>query len=186
MLRKQLITLAAILGILGCGACFLPPLIPRTPPPPPMHIDLRGVRTIGVTAANESEMHRLDAVQMAKSLAEDANDSVQETRVRLRAHRDGRDEDAQLKLVILKETAIRLPQRKPGAVQTWALRLNMAMTLTARNGRVIWQDANWQMDAGTGILAADEAAFLQRVSLQWVYDELGYLVARHMFYGERQ
>jgi hypothetical protein len=42
------------------------------------------------------------------------------------------------------------------------------------------------MDAGTGILAADEAAFLQRVSLQWVYDELGYLVARHMFYGERQ
>jgi len=35
MVEKKLLTLAGVVGILACGACFLPPLPQHEPPPPP-------------------------------------------------------------------------------------------------------------------------------------------------------
>jgi hypothetical protein len=185
MLSKQLITLASILAILGCGACFLPSPIDRTPPPPPpLHIDLRGVRTIGVTLTNESETHRLGPAQMAKCIVDEANYDYRETKVRVRVHRDGGNEDAELKLVILKEGAVRLPNPRPGVTQKWAVRVSVSGTLTARDGRVIWQETNRELDAGTAIMATDEAEFLQKLSVPWVNSELCYSLVMQVFYGD--
>lgn len=186
MHRKQLITLAAILGILGCGACFLPDLIDRTPPPPPppLRIDLQGVRTIGVAVNNDSKSPILDSMRLAQAVVEHANYRSRQTKVRLRVRRDGGDEHAQLKISIVRESAVPVPQTTPGAAQKWALRLNISATLTARDGRVIWQETNRNRNLVPAIPAADEAEFLQKLSHPWVYDELSYPLVQSMFYGE--
>jgi hypothetical protein len=188
MLRKQLITLSAILGILGCGACFLPNLIDRDPPPPPppLKIDLRGVRTIGVTVSDNSGVHDLDSIQLAQMVAEQANYRSRDTKVKLRVHRDSRNEDAELKIAILKESAAQVPQAAPRAPRKWALRLSISSTLVARDGRVIWQEASRNRSLTTAITAADEAEFLQKLSHSWVYGELSYPLVKSMFYGDSQ
>jgi len=151
-----------------------------------LKIDLRGVRTIGVAVADSSEVHRLDASELAKAVVEEAKYGVRESRFRLRLDRDGGNEDAHLKIAILKESAVRVSRSTPGAAQTWAMRLNLAMALTARDGRMIRQDANWQVDVRTGIVAADEAEFLQKVYPGWVCYQLSSPLFRHTFYGELQ
>ena len=181
-----MITLAAILGILGCGACFLPNLIDRdpTPPPPPLTIDLRGVRTIGVTVSDDSKAPLLDPAMLAQRVAEYGNFRSRDTKVKLRVHREGENEDAQLKIAILKESAVKLPQAAPGAAQKWALRLIVSSTLTARNGRVIWQETNRDRELTPAIAAVDETEFLQKLSHPWIYGALSYPLVKSMFYGE--
>lgn len=188
MLGKQLITLAAILGILSCGACFLPNLIDRDPPPPPprLKIDLRGVRTIGVSVTNDSKAPLLDSTLLALKVAEYGNDRSRDTKVKLRVRREGGNEDAQLKIVILKESAVKVPQATPGAAQKWALQLVVSSTLTARDGHVIWQEAHRNRDLAPAITAADEREFLQKVSHPWIYEALSYPLVKSMFYGEPQ
>jgi hypothetical protein len=186
MLRKQLITLAAILGILSCGACFLPNLVDRDPPPPPppLTIDLRGVRMIGVTVSDDSKAPLLDPVMLAQRVAEYGNFRSRDTKVKLRVHREGGTEDAQLKIAILKESAVKLPQATPEAAQRWALQLIISSTLTARDGRVIWQETSRNRDLAPAITAADEAEFLQRLSHLWIYGAVSYPLVKSMFYGE--
>ena len=186
MFRKHLITLAASLGILGCGACFLPNLIDRDPPPPPppLKIDLRGVRTIGVTVTNYSKAPLLDPMLLAQRVVEYGNFRSRDTKVKLRVHRDGENEDAQLKIAILKESAVKIPQATPEAAQKWALRLIISSALTARDGRVIWQETNRDRDLAPAITASDEAEFLQKLSHRWVYGALSYPLVKSMFYGE--
>lgn len=186
MLRKQLITLAAILGILGCGACFLPNLVDRDPipPPPPLTIDLHGVHTIGVTVSDDSKASLLDPAMLAQRVAEYGNFRSRDTKVKFRVHRDGENEDAQLKIAILKESAVKIPQTAPGTAQKWALRLVISSTLTARDGRVIWQEMDRNRDLRTPITAADETEFLQKLSHPWIYGALSYPLIKSMFYGE--
>ena len=186
MLRKQLITLAAILGILGCGACFLPNLVDRDPipPPPPLKIDLRGVRMIGVTVSDDSKAPLLDPAMLSQRVAEYGNFRSRDTKVKWRVHRESGNEDARLKISILKESAVKVPQTTPSAAQKWALRLTISSTLTTRDGRVIWQDTNRNRDLAPAITAADETEFLQKLSHPWIYGALSYPLIKSMFYGE--
>jgi outer membrane lipopolysaccharide assembly protein LptE/RlpB len=135
---------------------------------------------------NDSKPRLLDSERLAQTVVEYANYRSRETRVRLRVHRDGEDEDAQLKIVILKESAVPVPQTMAGMAQKWALRLNISATLAARNGRVMWRQENRNRDLATTITAADEAEFLQKLSHPWVYGALSYPLVKSMFYGESQ
>lgn len=155
-------------------------------PPPPLQIDLRGVHTIGVTVINESERHRLDAARMIGDIVTTANYRSRETRVRMRAHRDGKDEDAELKLVILKERAFPVRLNRPGTPLRWSVGLETSATLTARSGRVIWQDEMWEWDAHANLAAANEAECWQSVSLPWVSSWFSVALVERMFYGESQ
>ena len=54
MFEKKMLTLCCAIGILAFGACFLPPLPQRQPPPPPIRSGLRGLSNVEVAVANQS------------------------------------------------------------------------------------------------------------------------------------
>lgn len=67
MQRKKLITLIALVEILLCGPCFLPPQRPRTPARPASapqrprsQLDLRGSKWLHVIVSNTSGTHHVE------------------------------------------------------------------------------------------------------------------------------
>ena len=105
MLEKKLLTLACVAGILACGACFLPPLPEHVPPPPPVQLELNGIRRIHVVVENASPTRHLDADKLGSWIA--VKTGTQGRRVKLTAFSGPKaaDQDGELKVAVLSESA---------------------------------------------------------------------------------
>src|SRR5579863_7606513 len=98
MLKRKLLALACLAGILVCGACGL---IFREPPPPPPPMTLFiGVRTVRVEVANKTATHQMDTGSLRDTLVRVIN--AQKGRTRLQATTAG-DADCVLSLIVLDE-----------------------------------------------------------------------------------
>jgi hypothetical protein len=135
MVRKQLITLAAILGILGCGACFLPEHY--TPPPPPP-IVTEGLKNLRVVVRDESKTPRLNTSALAEVIA--GNLSRRFSREGLSAHLAYRpEEDGVVEVRILSATALKRPSPPPNGQQAWDFAVQSVASLIRPDGQVVWQ-----------------------------------------------
>jgi hypothetical protein len=137
MWKKKLVTLAGVLGILACGACFLPPPHPyHPPPPPPLRASLRDIRNISVEAVNESGLHHLNPADLAAAVARDIDFRRFETHIGAAPQGDA-DPDARLQITITDETAT----QSEGSLK-WFITITVSAKVTARDGRVLWSDSH--------------------------------------------
>jgi hypothetical protein len=145
MVAKKLLTLACAVGILACGACFLPPSPePKPQPPPQVRIDLTGIRMIRVEVVNSSGTHHLNGADLASEVAGaiTARFGARTGRPELRASTgDGQGvEDAVFKITILSESLV---EEAPSAARvSGPFLIGDSATLTRRDGVVLWQETN--------------------------------------------
>jgi hypothetical protein len=143
MVKKKLLVLAGVVGILACGACFLPPLPEHEPPPPPVRIGLDGVQSIRVEVANASPSHHLDSAALARKIAETINEQSWKTKVNAHVGKEAGGEDAVLVITVLSETMEAAPPAKTGSM---TFHVKDSATLTRLDGALVWRETeagNW-------------------------------------------
>jgi hypothetical protein len=144
MVEKKLLTLAGVVGILACGACFLPELPQHTtPPPPPVRIWLDGVQSVRVEVANASPSHHLDSAALARKIADAINEQSWKTKVNAHAGKEAGGEDAVLAITVLSETVESAPAAKTGSM---TFHIKDSATLTRLDGALVWRETeagNW-------------------------------------------
>jgi hypothetical protein len=147
MLRKKLLTIGCVLGILACGACFGPLSNKPAPPPPPPLRPLGGVHTIRVTVSNTAESHHIDPSKFGRAVISVINSSNQPTEGRSGLHgisaNDPGSADAILAVTILAEDAHRVHQHDLFSLPGWKVSVTSSATLTANDGRVLWSDSSF-------------------------------------------
>lgn len=144
MLEKKLLTVACALGILLCGACFLPPAgnpPPRPPLTPPL-IASRGVHSICVKVENLSATGHIDSNLVLGWIVGYINsyDAAGWPRA---ARCDGPISiDVTLQISISNEsaTAEEADSASPEAGYRYSAQVDAV--LTARDGRVLWREAS--------------------------------------------
>jgi len=148
MLEKKLLTLGSAIGILVCGACFLPPLPePKLPLPPA----LASVHTIAIQVEDGTGGKPFDPVIMSSDTASNFNRILMDYRIRAKTFQAGGDRDAVLRITVLNKTASCDPS---GNGENFSIELIASYTLMAVDGRVllsrprlsskngIWQQGN--------------------------------------------
>jgi hypothetical protein len=141
--RKKLLTLAGVVGILACGACFLPPLPQHKPAPPPIRVGTDGVHNIRVEAVNSSLSHHLVAAALAQKIAVAINEQSWKTKVNAHVGWEPGGEDAVLVITVLSET-LETEQAETGS-RTFLIR--DSAKLTRPDGTLVWQET----EAGNSI-----------------------------------
>lgn len=146
MRSKQLLTALCALGILGSGACFLPPPRDIEPPPPPLHVDLRGSRKIRVEVTNSSPSQHIDARDLAWAVTTMLNQKANESGIT--AYEDGQSKsgDAVLRISILRESAIGRQAGAGPVLINWQITIVLDATLTASDGAILWQKTNTECE----------------------------------------
>jgi hypothetical protein len=139
MLAKKLITIAGALGILACGACFIP-VQPERPPLPPQRADLQGVHSIHVVVRNISKGHHLNSDELERQIADDINSWSRSTSVRAHTVDGVKGEDAVLDVDILSESASEESSTNPDPVHPWDMSFSFSATLAKTDGEVIWRE----------------------------------------------
>jgi RNase P/RNase MRP subunit p29 len=148
MVKKKLLTLAGVVGILACGACFLPPLPQKKAPLPPA---LSSVHKIAVQVEDGTAGNLFDSVIMSSATASNFNRILMDYQVRAEAYNTVGHGDAVLRITMLNKTASCVPK---GDGEYCSIELIASYTLTAVDGRVllsrpqesskngIWQQGN--------------------------------------------
>ena len=141
MLKMKLLTLACALGILACGACFLPPSQRNSNPSlPPTQIDLKGIRTIGVRVTNNSEWRHIDASALAHAIEVGINGYTKETGAKASALTATGQEDATIEIAIQSENAILEAKPAPPGTSRWSYKVNFRHAHEARWNRSLAGD----------------------------------------------
>jgi hypothetical protein len=136
MRGKKLLTVGCVVGILACGACFLPP--PR-PAPPPLAPALRASRRIRVEVANLSPTQHIPPPRLGRALVEQMNDRLARADIKARTNTDSKTGDAVLHIEILQESVATAPAPYPDRL---IFSVTFEGTLAAANGAVVWHVAN--------------------------------------------
>jgi hypothetical protein len=138
MLEKKLVTVACAAGVLGCGACFLPPLPQHKPPPPPLRIDFGEIRNIRVEVTNASVTHRIEGARLAEEVADEINAQPRISRVSAHVG-NGVEPDAVLRIVVVSES---VKEDDPAMANPRSVTffLKDSASLTNRDGGVVWQE----------------------------------------------
>jgi hypothetical protein len=180
MVKKKLLTLAGVVGILACGACFLPELPQHTtPPPPPVHIWLDGVQSIRVEVANASPSHHLDSAALARKIADAINEQSWKTKVNAHVGKQAEGEDAVLAITVLSETAV------PAKSGRLTFLIKDSATLTRLDGALVWRETeaeNWLMQSADNEGYA-EATWKFPGFLNQVDNQLSARVVYRLLYG---
>lgn len=182
MVRTKLITLACAVGILACGACFLPP--PPQPPPPPLRIDLRGSRAIRVEVTNTSATRHVDPDDMSRWIVASINAQRREGIPAARAGGEPAEGDAVLRVSILAESLVSRPttQGPSNAVQ---IQLTIDATLTRPDGAIVWQEREHPYRSnGDYILSSSGDSWIWKSEKAWVHYSLCNLLVARMFADE--
>jgi hypothetical protein len=137
MLPKRVFVLACALAIVGIGACFLPPQHVSPPPLPPY---LAQVRTISIQVQDISGKDLIDGDAMSRAVASKFTDLWKEYSVSAKAFQSSTHSDATLKLTLTQKSAS-LFSTDHGK-QVWKFELTSSSTLTASDGRLLWQKQN--------------------------------------------
>lgn len=140
--RKKLLTLASVVGILACGACFLPPLPEHKPAPPPIRNGLDGVQSIRVEVVNASPSHHLVPAALAQRVVTAINSQPWQTNVNAHVGKDAESEDAVLAITVLSETS----EAKPAKTGSTTFLIDDSATLTRLDGSLVWRETdagNW-------------------------------------------
>jgi hypothetical protein len=145
MKRKKLITLIAVVGILLCGACFLPPP-PRPggqPRPAPPHrtqsqLDLRGSKWLRVMVTNSSATHRVDTGILEGCVADSINRHKGSGIPAATPGGGASAGNAVLSISIEKESAA--PEREQLSEDsiTWDFDVTLSASVTRQDGVVVW------------------------------------------------
>jgi hypothetical protein len=178
MIEKKLLTLACAAGILACGACFLPTLPDRQPPPPPARLALAGIQSIWVSVTNTSESHRLDPRDLAQAVIKSINEQSHETGVSAYEQRDAAD--AVLEVTVVSETEKPLPSNNKGVV----FEITISATLTRKEGDLMWRETE-ALDPFSYSLTSDYSGNpLQNASVRaWVTNMLSTRLVYRMLHG---
>jgi hypothetical protein len=137
MLKKQLLTLAAIVGILACGACFAPS---RYTPPPPPPIAVEGLKNLRVVVRDGTGSARLNPAALAAVIVQNFNYRFHNNGLSAHlAEQPGDDGIAEVKIVSV--TAARNPDVVANGEQSWKFEVKTVVSLTRSNGQVLWQGA---------------------------------------------
>ena len=182
MLEKKLVTLGCAVGILACGACFLPPLPQHEPLPPPVRLDLKGIQRIRVEVSNNSESHHLDPNALAGWIEIRINTQARGAGVKAFSQKTpaSADADAVLQVTVLSETlAPDRPESTDGGEQ-WNVQVSLSAVLTKNDGQVVWRESNGDYRFLRSDARVDAADFWNGPGLKnWVTVETGWrLVAR--------
>jgi hypothetical protein len=180
MVRKKLLTLLSVAGLLACGACFLPPPHPIQPPPP----YLRGVDGVFLEVTDISDPHRIDTDQLGQWIAASVNTRDQGRNPRVYWGGQRKAGDTVLHVSVGNEGAASEPE--PQSPETrWTFTVSIAATLTAADGAVLWQKSNRQFHLNRGLLASTpELAWQAPVVAAWLH-AIAYNLAVDMLHGDQ-
>jgi hypothetical protein len=186
MLRKQLITLAAILGILSCGACFLPDLVDRTPPEPPpaIVINLRGIREVAIYVACEPQPSHLRCSGIAGHARASLNSMRPHTGVGAHLKSDGGTDDAALEISAIEGVVVPDGPLVAGKEVEWKLPIHVSARLVKRDGTVVWSEeaGDYSYDLFSREQMPD-GVWKNRRLHGWAEEWVGQAVVSEMLYG---
>lgn len=134
MLRKKLLALGCAVAIVGVGACFLPPEHVAPPPLPPY---LGHIRTFSIEVHDASSQDLIDDSAMSREVVSNFNRLWKEYALRAKLSRSSRVADAILRIKIDRKSASTF--RGTDKRQEWAFDLKSSLTLSASDGRLLWQ-----------------------------------------------
>jgi hypothetical protein len=182
MVEKKLLTLAGVVGILACGACFLPPLPQHKPAPPQIRDGFVGIQSIRVEVANTSPSQHLGSADLARKVTDAINEQSWKTKVNAHVGNDAEGEDAVLVITVLSETA---ESAKSSKSRRLTFLIKDSATLTRLDGALVWQETeakNWLMQSADN---EEYAAAAWKVTgfLNQVDKELSDRMVSRMFYG---
>ncbi|MGD0631919.1 MAG: hypothetical protein ABR987_21510 [Terracidiphilus sp.] len=142
MLAKKLVTLGCAVGILACGACFLPPL--HEPPPPPVRLDFEGIQRIRVEVSNNSESHHLDPNALASFIEVRINSQARLAGVKAFSQKDpaSADADGVLHVTVLSETVAPARPESTGGGEPWDVQVSLSAVLTKKDAQVVWRESD--------------------------------------------
>jgi hypothetical protein len=137
MFQKKFIALVCVIAILGIGACFLPP---EHFPPPPLPPYLARVSTFAIHVQDASGNDNFNEGPMSQAVTSNFNQLWKEYAVRAKPFQTTGSNDATLRITVIRKSATssRTNERK----QRWDLELITSSTLTAPDGRLLWQEQN--------------------------------------------
>jgi hypothetical protein len=186
MLVKKLITLAGALGILACGACFLPALLDRQPPPPLIPA-MQSIKTIAVVATNSSSTHYIDTDRLETAIAKEINRRHGDTKIRAQVGAATGPADATLSVNIREESATAIPGKSLGTM-LWNFEPRVSATLTRADGQILWEEKEQVEKITQSIKATDDEteAWRQFSKSEWaLFLILGQDHLDQIFYGRR-
>ena len=129
--KKKLLTLVGVVGILACGACYLPPLPQHKYPLPPA---LSSVHKIAVQVEDGAAGNLFDPLIMSKATADNFNALWQEFPVRAETFNAGGPSDTTLRITVLRKTVSCTPiNGKPSC----SYEMIASFTLTTADGRIL-------------------------------------------------
>ena len=132
MFKRQLVTLACVVGILVCGACGL--MFEPSPTPPPM-TRFVGIHTVRVEVTNQTATHQLDTESLRDALIREIN--AQKGRIRLEAVSAG-DADCVLSLNVLDEDGREVWTDPKQDSALWQFQAKFDVKLTGKKGQILW------------------------------------------------
>ncbi|HEY3704665.1 MAG TPA: hypothetical protein VGL22_06350 [Terracidiphilus sp.] len=144
MRRKKLLTFGCAVGILACGACFLPPPRPGPPRPPRPrpHVNLQGSNRMRVTVRNNVGAQGIDAAMLERCVADSIN-SRRAVAIPV-AVGGGEAQEGDAVLAITMEKASAAPEQQqlsPGST-TWDFDVTLSTALTRADGVWLWSEVN--------------------------------------------
>lgn len=134
MLKKKLLTMAGVLGILACGACFLPPVRERPPTPVP---ELAGIHTIRVEVTEKVNPGHLNVDRLARAAARELNDEAAKSGIT--AETGSGPADAVLAIEVINETSSQSMVHGKPVANSWHFMFIWNATLTTPDGTIHWQ-----------------------------------------------
>jgi hypothetical protein len=185
MLRKKLLTIACVVGILAGGACFLPP-IKNTPtyPPAPLRDELRGIKTIDLFVDDGSGSHFLVPGRVMGLIAGNADARERQTHISCLFRATPRPKDAVLRITLLDESATPRAPISSQSAPLWLLQLTVDAKLTGPDGQILWQQQKVTYSHNESIQTNDPAeAWKDPKVSHWLFTEFSDRLLGAMFYG---
>jgi hypothetical protein len=138
MLKRKLLTLACVAGVLICGACGMMFREPA-PPKPPMTLFV-GIHTVRVVVTNSSATRYLDSGLIQREIVSQLNLPTNQSH--LRAVIEG-DADGTLSLDVVQEDAQEDGEDANQTGDHWLFHAVAAVKLTNRTGQVLRAESRW-------------------------------------------
>jgi len=132
MLKQKLLTIAGVVGILACGACFLPPIPQRKAPLPPA---LASVHRITIQVEDGTAGKLFDPLVMSNATARNFNELWREFPVRADAVNTGGSSDATLRITVHSRTVSCKAESKDKLFCSYEMIISV--TLTAADGTIL-------------------------------------------------